>query len=355
MRRLEQCHNLDNSNPTLLTRVENSLKASVVIPTYNRSNLLKKCLNAILAQTVPHQDYEVIVVDDFSSDDTQKYMEDISMKHSNVLYIRNTANEGRVVTRNKGIMKASNEIIIFLDNDNEACREFIESHINCHRIHGAEHIAVVGNPRFADEIISTTNFGRFLQARYLGYRSKTEIKKIDLANLSYQYFGGLSSSAQKDDLLRVGLFDSDFRYYGGEDEYLGYCLQKIGVRLVFCEQAKSIHYDDVSLARYKVKFTEAGREGLPLMIKKNPDYKSTTKVGWVLPIDLGKDSFSRIIGKSIICIFFNRTIMKLMETYATKTDNRLNLYFPIIYRLLTAGWLRQGFKSKDRGIGHVTY
>lgn len=331
------------------------MKASVVIPTYNRLYLLKKCLPAILDQTIPRHEYEVIVVDNCSSDDTQMYMQDMSKKYSNVHYIRSDVNEGLVSSRNKGIMKARNEVIIFLDNDNVACREFIESHINCHRIHGAEHISVTGNPCFPDEIISSTNFGRFLQSRYLGCRSKKEVKKIDLANLSYKHFAGLSSSVKKDDLMEVGLFDKDFRFYGGDDEYMGYCLQKIGVRLVFCEQARSFHYDDVSIARYKIKYMEAGREGLPLMIKKNPDYKSATKIGWLLPVDIEKDNFKHIIGKSIMQILLNRVMIKLIETYAMKTDNHRWLYFPMIYRLLMAGWVRQGFKSKERGVGHVTY
>jgi len=331
------------------------MRASVVVPTYNRRQLLTKCLNGLLDQTITQDDYEIIVVDDCSTDDTQRYMEEMIRQVKNLIYVRHEANKGRVAARNEGIWLAKSDIVIFLDNDNIPSRYFIETHLRYHKFYGDEHIAVVGNAYFSFETIKGSNFGRFLQSRYLGCRTQKELKKLNLTNLPPNYLGGLNHSIRKEDLVAVGLYDTSFRYYGGEDEYMGYSLKKLGVRIVFSEEAKSIHYDNISISRYKIKYMEAGREGLPIMIKKNPDYKKTTKIGWLMPIEMGRDSLINIFRKVAIQCILNRVTLKLIETFAIATDNWPWAYYQYVYRLLTAGWFLQGFRSKERGRGIVNY
>jgi glycosyltransferase involved in cell wall biosynthesis len=87
-----------------------SPKVTVVIPTYNRSRYLSQALASVLQQTI--SDYEVIVVDDGSTDDTQK----IVAAYSNVRYIR-TENGGPAHARNVGMQLARGHYIAFLDSD----------------------------------------------------------------------------------------------------------------------------------------------------------------------------------------------------------------------------------------------
>jgi len=54
---------------------------SVIIPTYNRREILKKCLSALLAQTYPHDRYEIIVIDDGSTDGTREMIEQLVEEH----------------------------------------------------------------------------------------------------------------------------------------------------------------------------------------------------------------------------------------------------------------------------------
>ncbi|MFH1854330.1 MAG: glycosyltransferase family A protein [Candidatus Omnitrophota bacterium] len=84
---------------------------SIVIPTLNRPNLLKKAIESVLSQT--YQDFELIVIDDGSVDDIAKAISDLGR---NIVYIRQE-NKGPAAARNAGIKKSTRPFIAFLDSD----------------------------------------------------------------------------------------------------------------------------------------------------------------------------------------------------------------------------------------------
>ncbi len=88
---------------------------SVVIPTYNRAHCLPLALASVLAQT--YQDFEVIIVDDHSSDNTTQICHRFQEFDDRIQYIRNDKNYGPAKSRNNGIDKAKGEFITFLDSD----------------------------------------------------------------------------------------------------------------------------------------------------------------------------------------------------------------------------------------------
>jgi glycosyltransferase involved in cell wall biosynthesis len=86
---------------------------SVIVPTYNRAHSIGKAIESILNQTF--QDFEIIVIDDCSSDSTSEVMSLIS--NVKVNYFRNEKNLERCVSRNRGIQKSIGKYICFLDSD----------------------------------------------------------------------------------------------------------------------------------------------------------------------------------------------------------------------------------------------
>lgn len=90
-------------------------KVSVIIPTYNRASLLPRAVNSVLAQT--YGDYEVIIVDDCSTDDTQRVIAEFT--DSRIRQFRHKVNRGVSAARNTGIANARGEYIVFLDDDDE--------------------------------------------------------------------------------------------------------------------------------------------------------------------------------------------------------------------------------------------
>ncbi len=88
---------------------------SVVIPTYNRSALLGKAIESVLAQTMPCA--EIIVVDDGSSDATRKLVNTFKSQHKIPIRYFFQNNRGAAAARNKGISEARHDILCFLDSD----------------------------------------------------------------------------------------------------------------------------------------------------------------------------------------------------------------------------------------------
>lgn len=102
----------------MTTEIDEALKVptiSVVIPTYNRANLVGRAIQSVLNQT--YQDFEIIVIDDASTDDTDKIM--ILVNDKRIKYIKNKKNIGGSESRNIGIKNAKGKYIAFLDSDDE--------------------------------------------------------------------------------------------------------------------------------------------------------------------------------------------------------------------------------------------
>jgi glycosyltransferase involved in cell wall biosynthesis len=108
---------------------ENKVKASTIVVTHNRASILIHCIEKLLKQSI--RDYEVIVIDDGSTDSTQDLMKKIKDKHFR--YFRNEEKKGQPHARNRGIKNSKGDIIIFVDSDVLVDKNFIRDHINLHK------------------------------------------------------------------------------------------------------------------------------------------------------------------------------------------------------------------------------
>jgi len=106
-----------NKNPTV----------SVIIPTYNRAHLVGRAIQSVLNQT--YKDFELIIVDDGSTDNTKEAVKEFQKKDKRIRYIRHKENKGGSATRNTGIRVANGEYIAFLDSDDEWLSEKLERQI----------------------------------------------------------------------------------------------------------------------------------------------------------------------------------------------------------------------------------
>lgn len=92
------------------------MRISVVICTHNRAKLLRKAVLNLMEQAMPPEDYEVIVVDNASTDDTKGVVRDLMKEFPNIRYIYEP-NLGLPNARNRGIREARGEVVAFLDDD----------------------------------------------------------------------------------------------------------------------------------------------------------------------------------------------------------------------------------------------
>ncbi|HOC97311.1 MAG TPA: glycosyltransferase family 2 protein, partial [Candidatus Pacearchaeota archaeon] len=112
-------------NKVYLDSKNELLKVSVIIPTYNGSNTILRAVHSVLNHT--YSNFELIVVDDCSKDNTFEVVKSIEDERVKVLRHRN--NKGGSAARNTGIKEAKGEYIAFLDDDDEWLSEKVEKQV----------------------------------------------------------------------------------------------------------------------------------------------------------------------------------------------------------------------------------
>ena len=89
---------------------------SVIIPVYNAEKYIKTCLKSVFAQGLKDDDFEVILVNDGTPDDSFGVIEEMIQMHDNIIVI-NQVNQGVSIARNAGFAKATGEYVYFVDPD----------------------------------------------------------------------------------------------------------------------------------------------------------------------------------------------------------------------------------------------
>jgi len=106
---------------------ETKANITVVLPTYNRADLIIRSIASVQAQTYPVS--EIIVVDDGSTDLTQSVVKRLATRASNIKYLKHERNLGGQAARNTGIRSARGEWIAFLDSDDEFMPDKLEKQL----------------------------------------------------------------------------------------------------------------------------------------------------------------------------------------------------------------------------------
>jgi glycosyltransferase involved in cell wall biosynthesis len=225
------------------------LKVSVVIPTRNRSLLLDKTIECIEAQTIPRDQYEVIVIDNDSTDDTRRIIEKKSRIYSN-LKSGFQEKPGAAATRNTGLRMAKGELVLFIDDDVHAEPSLIEAHLDRHR--QGTNVSVIGavSIPWGD---TTEPFLRYLRDHRILNPYTPSKGRID-----FSYYHTCNVSTPTDVLMKVGGFNEAFTIYGMEDIELGYRLEKAGSQMIFAPEAKAIHYRFPAYEEFSERCEHAG-------------------------------------------------------------------------------------------------
>ena len=103
------------------------MKISVIIPTYNISNELSYCMESLDRQSLSKDLFEIIIIDDCSTDNTFDVARHYSEKNDNIRCYQLTRNGGPGIARNKGIDEAEGDFIFFLDGDDILPSDSLES------------------------------------------------------------------------------------------------------------------------------------------------------------------------------------------------------------------------------------
>ena len=117
------------------------MRATIQLCTYNRAELLERVLDACFEQTVPEDAYEVVLVDDGSTDATAAAIELARSRARCRFTVVRQPNSGLAKGRNAGIARATGERIVFIDDDVLVLPNFVEEHLRTHASHPPENRA----------------------------------------------------------------------------------------------------------------------------------------------------------------------------------------------------------------------
>lgn len=235
------------------------MKASLICPTYNQCSRLNILLRSLREDVFNKDEFEVVVVDDGSTDDTEQTVNNLDVDYQ-LRYIKLDKNSGRSQARNAGVEHASGEIIIFCDSDRVPCKNFISGHYHAHE--GRKKRVVIGNnlELFTDNLEEKTeelvqsfradDCKILRKCRYFNFaESVTPIYDEEghtESGLAWLTLFSGNFSMRKEDFLDVGGFDTSFVGWGCENMELGYRLVLQGYDYCYKEEIYNCHLYHVS-------------------------------------------------------------------------------------------------------------
>lgn len=228
---------------------------SVVIPTFNRALLLERCLESFSKQTFPHDNFEVLVVDDGSSDQTRALLQQkyFSFKLSPLF----CEHGGAAKARNRGIAEARGSIVLFTDDDCLPAPDFLKEHCKAHQKSGN---LVVRGP-----ILVVRTFQEIFY------------KTPSFFSLSMNFFCTSNASIERSILVELGGFDESFPRW--EDAELAFRLRKRGLKMSFVMKAMVHHLKPARHLADLVRTALADGKSARQLYRRHPSFRTWMSTG----------------------------------------------------------------------------
>lgn len=206
---------------------------SAILTTYNRAHLLPQVLGGLEAQILTPDRFEIIVIDDGSTDETQAVLR--AWEHRLPMRVLRQEQSGLAAAKNLGIFACRAPFIVFLDDDDVAGPDLLVGHLAAHLRYPDFNLAVLGHtdlaPEIADLPVMRHVTGAGSQLFSYGWMQPGQM-------LSFREFWGGRSSCKRALLFEHGIFNPVFRF-GCEDIELAWRLSKVGLRVLYEPTARA--------------------------------------------------------------------------------------------------------------------
>ena len=127
------------------------MKLSIILPTYNMEKYLERCLDSVINQDIKKTDYEIIIINDESTDNSLQIAQKYALKHRNII-IHSKKNGGLGAARNTGLEIAKGEYIYFLDTDDYITENSLSSIIKIVKDHELEILTFISSMTTHDDL-----------------------------------------------------------------------------------------------------------------------------------------------------------------------------------------------------------
>jgi GT2 family glycosyltransferase len=291
------------------------MELSVIIPFKNYNKIFLNNLIALNYQEF--KDFEVIIID--NSFNLKKILKENNIFKDIFYKLKIIEGDGksRASARNIGILNSKKDIVLFLDADMLAHKNLIKEHILIYQNNKNRNLAIVGLELRINKLSifkDFSNYKNFINNIYLDYpksRSKLKLRKLSW----YKFLTG-NLSSYRENFIKAGLFDENFKTYGFEDLELGYRFNKLGINLIFNPFSVCYHLHPLDFTtRTKNKIESVNN--LKLFFKKYQN-KNILKV-------LGINIFSTLLYSSI-----PKNIIKILEKNLENYKNKEKKYIKLL-------------------------
>lgn len=307
---------------------------SVIIPTCDRLPILKSCLMHLENQSLPPNTFEVIVVDDNSSDGTAEFLANYTPPFS-FKFIIQPQRLAPAQARNIGILTARSDIILFLNDDALLCHQGLQIHLQAHRAAPDIPFSLLGSFHFPPNFTQTP-WGYVLEHSDLIFDYATMNNRT-----AYDFFHYYTCniSTPRSALLAAGMFDSNFtgKLWGAEDIDLGYRLQNIGLPVIYRQECRAIHQHDLNVDDFARMFRVrsggavrifAKNKDLPFHYRDIHDEDVRFWRNLPLKVTISVENLHKSI-KKINTSEFQDTDKEILKNTTLKNQNLEKLYFSL--------------------------
>ncbi|RLC36933.1 hypothetical protein DRH29_03415, partial [candidate division Kazan bacterium] len=261
-----------------------TMQLSVLIPTYDRRETLGKALRALfLQQGLEQVAWEVIVIDDGSTDGTGALVAKLVTESPAPLIYLYQENSGPAAARNQGIRTARAPLVLMIGDDILAAPNLLAKHLAAHKRYPLLQDAVLGLVEWAPSLNVTPFMHWWVENRFrFGALQAGKVEP------DFSFFYTCNISVKREFLLNHGLFDESFRAAAYEDTELAYRLDQAGLRIHFIPQATAYHDHPVTLQSASKRMENIGRWSLAFEAKTHfwsapPAWIRLGSVPWMHP------------------------------------------------------------------------
>lgn len=271
---------------------------SIIIPTHNSASTIENCIRSLISQSYPRENFEIIVIDDGSTDRT---VEMAKSTGANYVITIDPCSVSRA--RNRGVENSKADLLAFIDSDCEAKNGWIETIIGeLQKVHATSGPIENGNPQslvaWSEYFIEFGGFHEFKERSYV------------------RFFPGCNGACTKEAFLKVGGF-KDLRI--SEDVLFGESLRQAGMNVLFVPNAKILH-----LCRTDLKKVRSNLKLLGKYTVRSRKISSSIPYGslmsrWLVPI-----------------IFFGKFVLSAKYAIESKKTSKFLYALPIVILDITS-------------------